>query len=77
MPVIAEALAAEIRLGELQVLDLGPHRAVEHENAFAGGIAKSLGSVVGRVIEHRYPPSFRSGCLPNRNPQVQPWVKSL
>ena len=37
---IGEALAAEPRLVELEILDLGAHRAVEHENALAREIAQ-------------------------------------
>ena len=38
--VVAEALAAEILLGELQRLDLGAHGAVEHEDALGRGFAQ-------------------------------------
>jgi hypothetical protein len=45
-----EALAAEIGLGQLQVLDLRPHRTVEDEDALGSGLAQGaldLGAVGG------------------------------
>ncbi|MNU08123.1 hypothetical protein D3C72_2540260 [compost metagenome] len=49
-----EALAAEIGLGEPLVLDLRPHRAVEHEDALGSGLAQralNLGAVDGGGLE--------------------------
>ncbi len=39
--VVLETVPAEIRLRELAVLDLGAHRAVEHEDALGRGFAES------------------------------------
>ena len=40
LAVVAEALAAEVGLRQLERLDLGPHGAVEHQDALCGGFAR-------------------------------------
>ncbi len=50
---VAEAIAAEIIFDQLQRLDFRAHRAVEHENAFAGGSlegSKDFASVARRLF---------------------------
>jgi hypothetical protein len=67
-PVLAEALAAELLLGELEGLDRGAHRSVEHEDAFGEELLQSIADAWGgshlSSVRARTLPDHESHRLP-------------